>query len=354
MTDSSAAQIIGNEDATAKQLARIWQDLLGVESIGPGENYFDLGGDSSLAVHMFAQVEKQFHVKLPLATLYEAPTIAELACILHCEAPVAGWSPLVAIQPTGSRPAFFCFHGAGGNVLSYRQLSMHLGSDQPFYGLQCQGLDGACPPLVRIEDMAALYVKEIRRVQRRGPYFLGGYCMGGTLAFEAAQQLHAAGESIALLALFDTMDWSKISVTPWSMSHYTWQRLVFHAANFLGLDSAGKSKFFREKIGVLRSRIPVWRGMLLAKLGTGSDAASRNRGFWVGSGRQTIEQCGTTGRSPIPARSLTFAPRSNIGYSTSQKQNGIVWPRKGKKSSFCPSIPRACFLSHSSSTWLTH
>ncbi len=61
--------------------------------------------------------------------------------------------------------------------------------------------------------MAALYVKEIRRVQRHGPYFLGGYCMGGTLAFEAAQQLHAAGESIALLALFDTMDWSKILVT---------------------------------------------------------------------------------------------------------------------------------------------
>ncbi len=90
--------------------------------------------------------------------------------------------------------------------------------------------------------MAALYVKEIRRVQRHGPYFLGGYCMGGTLAFEAAQQLHAAGESIALLALFDTMDWSKILVTVWNLGYYNWQRLVFHAASFLGLDSAGKTQ----------------------------------------------------------------------------------------------------------------
>ena len=273
MTDSSAAQIIGTEDATEKRLARIWQDLLGIVSIGPDENYFDLGGDSSLAVHMFAQVEKQFHVKLPLATLYDAPTIRELACILRCEAPATGWSPLVAIQSAGSRPPFFCFHGAGGNVLSYRQLSMHLGPDQPFYGLQCQGLDGTCLRLTRIEDMAALYVKEIRRVQRHGPYFLGGYCMGGTLALEAAQQLHAAGESIALLALFDTMDWSKILVTVWNLGYYNWQRLVFHAASFLGLDSAGKIKFFREKVGVVRSRIPVWRGLLLEKFSRNSQVA---------------------------------------------------------------------------------
>jgi phthiocerol/phenolphthiocerol synthesis type-I polyketide synthase E len=273
VTNSSAARVLGSEDATTKQLTRIWQDLLGVESIGPDDNYFDLGGDSSLAVHMFAGVEKLFHVKLPLATLYDAPTIGELACILRSEAPATGWSPLVAIQPAGSRPPFFCFHGAGGNVLSYRQLSAHLGAAQPFYGLQCQGLDGSCPPLTRIEDMAALYVKEIRRVQRHGPYFLGGYCMGGTLAFEAAQQLRAAGESIALLALFDTMDWSKIRVTPWSMSYYNWQRLLFHGANFLELDSAGKLKFFREKTAVLRTRIPVWRGMLLAKLGSGSNSS---------------------------------------------------------------------------------
>ena len=155
-------------------------------------------------------------------------------------------------------------HGAGGNILIYRDLSLNLGSDQPFYGLQCQGLDGSCPPLARIEEMATLYIKEIRRVQPHGPYFIGGYCMGGTIAFEVAQQLRAEGEQIALLALFDTMNWSKISLPSfWGKSYYSGQRLVFHAANFLRLDSQGKAKFFSEKMKVLRSRVPVWKGMLL-------------------------------------------------------------------------------------------
>ncbi len=248
---------------TTKQLARIWEGLLGVEPIAADQNYFDLGGDSSLGVQMFAQIEKAFKIKLPLATLYEAPTIEELARIVCGEVESSGWSPLVAIQPSGSRPALFCFHGAGGNVLNYQKLSQHLGCDQPFYGLQSQGLDGTLPLLTTIEEMAALYVRHIRKVQAYGPYFLGGYCMGGTVAYEVAQQLHAAGETVALLALFDTMNWHRIPLTLWSRSSYTCQQVIFHAANLLNLNSDGKAKFFQEKLQVLRSRIPVWRDILL-------------------------------------------------------------------------------------------
>lgn len=113
-----------------------WQDVLGIPSVGPDQNYFDLGGDSPLAVRLFARIEKVFRVRLPLATLFEAPTIQELAEILRRQAPESGWSSLVAIQPKGSRPPFFCVHPHGGNVLVYRELSRHLGADQPFYGLQ--------------------------------------------------------------------------------------------------------------------------------------------------------------------------------------------------------------------------
>src|SRR5271156_4226205 len=113
MTDVPAAQGAAKEDETVGQLTRIWQELLGVDGIGADQNYFDLGGDSSLAVHMFARIEKTFHVKLPLATLFEAPTIEELARVLRQEAAHGGWSPLVAIQPNGERRAFFCMHGAG-------------------------------------------------------------------------------------------------------------------------------------------------------------------------------------------------------------------------------------------------
>ncbi len=265
MTDSSTAHVILTEDDTAQQLARIWEEILGVESIGADQNYFDLGGDSSLAVRMFAQIEKKFKVKLHLANLYEAPTIEGLAKILRGETAASGWSPLVAIQVAGSRPPFFCMHGAGGTVLMYRDLSRHLGDDQPFYGLQSQGLDGSWPPLTQIEDMASLYAKEIRRVQPQGPYFLGGYCMGGTVAFEVAQQLQAEGEPVALLALFDTMNWHKIPLTMWSKSSHATQRLFFHAASFFSLDSARKTRFLKEKLDALKKRIPVWEGMLLSQ-----------------------------------------------------------------------------------------
>jgi thioesterase domain-containing protein/acyl carrier protein len=266
VTGPSVGQIAVAEDATTKQLTRIWQDLLGIDSIGPDQNYFDLGGDSSLAVHLFVQIERVFKVKLPLATLFEAPTIEELARILRREASQSGWSPLVPIQTAGSRPPFFCVHGAGGNVLIYRDLAQRLGSDQPFYGLQAPGLDGSCEPLRRVEDMAALYAREIRRIQPRGPYFLGGYCGGGTIAFEVAQQIQAQGEQVALLAMFDTMNWSNIPLpTIWDKGYYSVERFVFHAGNFLRLDSEGRSRFLKEKTKILRSRIPVWRGMLLAK-----------------------------------------------------------------------------------------
>jgi len=265
--EASATQVSQIEDEITKELARIWRELLGVSSVGLDDNYFDLGGDSPLAVQLFAQIDKAFKVKLPLATLFEAPTIAELARILRRQkAPRSDWSPLVTIQPAGSRPPFFCVHGAGGHVLIYRDLSLHLGQDQPFYGLQAQGFDGKRPPLTQIEDMAALYVTEIQRAQPRGPYFIGGYCLGGTIAYEMAQQLRAQGEHVALLAMFDTMNWYNVPRPSFfGKRYYETQRLLFHAANFVRLDSAGKAKFFWEKVKIFKSRIPVWRGKLLGK-----------------------------------------------------------------------------------------
>src|SRR5579863_1246168 len=253
-------------DKTTKQLTQIWQEILGIDSITPDKNYFDLGGDSSVAVQLFAQIDKVFGVKLPLATLFDAPTIEELARVLRQDEAPAGWSPLVPIQTSGSRPPFFCIHGAGGNVLIYRELAERLGPEQPFYGLQAVGLDASRPPLTSIEEMATAYAKEIRRKQPHGPYFLGGYCMGGTVAYEIARQLQAQGERVALLALFDTMEWSKIPPpSVLDKSYHGAERLVFHAANFFRLDGAGKSQFLREKLEILRNRLPVWRGMLLAK-----------------------------------------------------------------------------------------
>lgn len=254
------------EKATIEELSRLWRELLGLTAISPDENYFDLGGDSILAVHLFAEINKIFNVKLPVATLYEAPTILDLSRIICGQTTQSGWSPLVAIQAGGSRPPFFCMHGAGGNVLLYRGLSKRLGPDQPFYGLQSKGLDGTCEPLTTVEEMAAFYIREIRKVQRRGPYYLGGYCGGGTIAYEVAQQLRAVGEQIAVLALFDTNNWRKAPHPGIAGKLYhEAQRFTFHAANFFCLDFRGKVTFARQKTRAFRSRLPVWRGILLSK-----------------------------------------------------------------------------------------
>lgn len=115
------------------------------------------------------------------------------------------WSTIVPIQPKGKRHPFFCFHGAGGNVLNYRILVEYLGYDQPIYGLQSVGLDGVTHPLQRIEDMAAQYLCEIRNIQPHGPYYFGGGSLGGMIALEAAQQVQKKGESIGILVMFDSI-----------------------------------------------------------------------------------------------------------------------------------------------------
>src|SRR6185295_16893141 len=133
---------------------------LGLKVVGPDENFFELGGHSLLAVVLFARIAKYFGRRLPLATLFQAPTVAQLAAVIEsCGTP--GWSALVPIQPSGSHPPFFCVHAKGGNVLEFYDLARHLGTDQPFYGLQAQGLDQQNDPHTSVVEMATHYVREI-------------------------------------------------------------------------------------------------------------------------------------------------------------------------------------------------
>ncbi|HVS83325.1 MAG TPA: amino acid adenylation domain-containing protein [Pyrinomonadaceae bacterium] len=236
---------------TEKLLTEIWSDLLGVAHIGTHENFFDLGGHSLLAVRLFAQVERRFGKPWPLATLFQAPTIAQFAAMIEKEWSPK-WSSLVAIKPNGSKPPFFCVHGLGGNVLEFSDLARHLDDDQPFYGLQSQGLDGTQPLLSKVEDMAAHYIKEMRELQPEGPYLIGGRSLGGTIAFEMARQLQAAGQEIGLLALLDTY--------PVQSAHLA-RRLSDHLTNLRSLSLrerfgylAHKARFAPRKI---KSRI--WR-----------------------------------------------------------------------------------------------
>ncbi|MDZ8187884.1 MAG: amino acid adenylation domain-containing protein [Nostoc sp. ChiSLP02] len=210
------ATFVAPRNEVERQLTQIWEQLLGVQPIGIKDNFFELGGHSLLAVKLFWQIEKTFNQNLPLATLFQSSTIEALAKIISPEEDLltnktsvkdkstTTWSSLVAIQPNGSKPPFFCIHGLGGEVLCFRELAQHLGPEQPFYGLQPRGLDGKNTFHTSIEDMAAHYIQEIKTLQPDGPYFLGGYSFGGAVAFEMARQLSEQGEEIGILIILDS------------------------------------------------------------------------------------------------------------------------------------------------------
>jgi thioesterase domain-containing protein/acyl carrier protein len=189
---------------TEKQLAVLWEALLGRTGIGPEDNFFDLGGHSLLAVRLFADIERTFGRKLPLSTLFQAPTLRELAQLLSAD-PAAEMEPgFVVLQAGGGRPPLYVVHGIYGDVMQYRQLAKALGPDQPVYGFEARCHSNGELVLRTIEELAATYTRQIRATQPSGPYFLCGYCWAGPLTFEMARQLRAAGQEVGLLALIDS------------------------------------------------------------------------------------------------------------------------------------------------------
>ncbi|MEG4117287.1 amino acid adenylation domain-containing protein [Microcoleus sp. N9_B4] len=205
ISNSTDKSCIAPRTPTESTLAQIWSKILNTEPVGIGDNFFDLGGDSLLAIRLINEISQQFERELPLSALFLHPTIEGLADSLDSGTNSEEWSPLVAIKPRGKNPPFFCVHPIFGVVFPYVELAFGLGENQPFYGLQPKGIDGESSPLTSIEDMAADYIAALRTVQPKGPYFLGGWSFGGLVAFEMAQQLLAAGDEVALLAVLDTL-----------------------------------------------------------------------------------------------------------------------------------------------------
>jgi amino acid adenylation domain-containing protein len=190
-------------DDLERQLALVWEEVLGLRPVGVRDNFFELGGHSLLAVRLFALIEKRLGRRLPLTTVFQGATVEHLADVLRQRALAGPASSLVVLQPGGSKRPLFLVHPAGGHVFPYIHLAQLLGPDQPCYGLQARGLEEGQDPHSRIEDMAADYLRALQTLQPTGPYLLGGWSMGGVVAFEIAQQLHAQGERVALLALLD-------------------------------------------------------------------------------------------------------------------------------------------------------
>lgn len=187
---------------------------MGLTQVSRHDNFFALGGHSLLAVRMMSRVNSMLGIEITLRTLFEAPTVADLAQRLMRpnSAQEDSFDVLLPIQPAGTQPPLFCIHPVLGISWSYIGLSQHLGKDQPIYGLQARGMNGSAPLASSIDAMAADYIEQIRRVQPDGPYNLLGWSLGGNIAYSMATQLEQQGEKVALLALMDSYpDLSRLS-----------------------------------------------------------------------------------------------------------------------------------------------
>ena len=187
-----------------RSLHDIWTDVLGLEQVGVQDNFFELGGHSLLAAEVFARIERSLHTRLPFASLFPLPTIERQAELIAARSAIGGGkrSSLVPVQPNGSRPPFVCVHGIDGDVLRFERLARCMGTDQPFYAIRAYGLDDPCETQSTVEAIAAQYVDDLCSAFE-GPYLVGGFSSGATLAFEMACQLVARGKEVGLVALLD-------------------------------------------------------------------------------------------------------------------------------------------------------
>jgi len=227
-------------------LTKIWEDVLNRKPIGIHDNFFELGGHSLLAVRLFDQIEKHFGEKLPLDTLwFEGATVATLTRILEKEQDTISWPELVEIKAGGNMLPLFCIHTMGGNLFHYYELARTLSPQLPVYGLQARGVYGKHSPRDNVAEIAADCINAMYLRQPHGPYRIAGFSSGGIVAFEMAQQLHAAGEKISTLALLDCFApgvklkwsygrWLRRLITPSGLRQFQ-ERLYYRILQPLGL-----------------------------------------------------------------------------------------------------------------------
>jgi amino acid adenylation domain-containing protein len=192
----------GLMDDTESKLAIIFGRVLGAGAVGREDDFFELGGHSLLAVRLCSAIEHEFRVSLPVATLFRAPSVGLLARELKLREP-RGMGSLIPIRATGSRPKLFLVHSGDGEVRGYMRLVKALGEEQPVYGLRAEGLGEDMRLPTTVEEVASGYIREMRGVQSSGPYHIVGWCIGGVVAFEIAQQLMAQGEEVGLMGILN-------------------------------------------------------------------------------------------------------------------------------------------------------
>ncbi|MEM7345916.1 MAG: thioesterase domain-containing protein, partial [Chloroflexota bacterium] len=253
ITRSEVIEFVAPESPLEITMAKIWQDMLGIEQIGITDNFFELGGHSLLAVRLIARIEAETGKKIPLATLFQAPTISQLVGLIDEESEIALTNKaIVALRTQGEQLPLFCMPGNLGNVFTDLQYILkYLATDRPFYAFQ----DGADVP-TKIKDVASYYVNQLREVQPEGPYHIAGICSGGVIAYEMAQQLQAQNQAVELLALIEPSSPSKGTVKSYlqlaaRLLPRAMRRFTHHSDNMQELSANEQKDYLRLKMKVL-------------------------------------------------------------------------------------------------------
>lgn len=186
-------------------LMELWREVLQNAELGLDAGFFEHGGTSLDAVRVVEEARRRFGAELPAHAMFETPTPRALAAVLRNGSTARRWRHLMGVRTQGDARPFFCVPPAGRTAFSFEPLARAMGDERPFYTFHPLGALPGEEPHRTIAEMAAAYVVEMREVQPAGPYYLGGRCTGGLVAFEMARQLERAGERAAFVVLLDTL-----------------------------------------------------------------------------------------------------------------------------------------------------
>ena len=258
---------IAPRNNTEEILSIIWSDLLKMKNIGVEEDFFEVGGDSLLALEIVVRLGEDYGIEIPVSAIFENSTIEKLSNYINNK-DTEPFVPLIKLKATGTNTPIFAVHPGDGNVFCYTDLVRALDSNQPFYGLQAYGVEEGTVALNTIEEMASAYILEIKKVQAKGPYLLCGYCAGGTIAFEMAQQLLANGEKVAKLILID----ARASHTYAPVDEV--QNFINYARNFEGISNRDIFRLYAKKFNIDYTEEEIYK--LLSK----QDIPTRLQKVW--------------------------------------------------------------------------
>ena len=256
---ASAHESAAPTDAVEKEMVQLWEELFSRQPISCNDNFFSLGGNSLLAVKLLVRIEGAFGKRLSLASLVAAPTIRQFAAFVRAKDPVPKIAQVTTIQPQGTKPPFFC---VGAGVL-FHSLVEQMGTDRPFLSLilRKDAIEQLKAPY-SLEELAGHLLDAMRERQPDGPYYIGGFCQDGILAYEIARQLMRQGQTVAMLFLFETVNPAPL---PEDRVASRWRRMAirlkFRRGQFRQLGVSNFPQFFRLQVASARRRFtPVaWR-----------------------------------------------------------------------------------------------